>query len=172
MNTKVKILILIFLSSHLVSQAQEEFRNNSFGEMSMMSKEFLLSDNNSNIDRFQNSNQYSRSDNLIQIQQIGNYNYSDIYVKSVEMDVRVNQFGDNNYANIDKNAYLLEESILQSGNNNFISDFSLYSTESVNTSYNQYGNNLTIISSGSNSISKNLQINQYGNSGTVYIYNR
>lgn len=153
--------------------AQEEgLYNNSIDGSTLMAKELLIRNNNVNVENSQNTNQYFQNNNLIQIKQIGNYNYSSVYVRSYEADVQVNQNGDNNYANVYRNAYTLNENINQTGNNNFISDFSVYSDEPVNTTFNQYGNNLTIISNGSNSISKNLQINQTGNSGTVYIYNR
>ncbi|OOG72863.1 hypothetical protein B0E44_08385 [Flavobacterium sp. A45] len=152
--------------------AQEELLNTSDDVSTLMAKELLIRNNKINIENSQSTNQYLQNNNLVQIQQIGNYNYSSIYVKSNVAEVQVNQNGDNNFANVYRNAYMVNENINQTGNNNFISDFSVYSDEPVNTTFNQYGNNLTIYSTGSNSISKNLQINQTGNSGTVYIYNR
>jgi hypothetical protein len=173
MIIKVKIfLFVIFLSFPFVVVAQEDYENNSLDGSTLMTKELLVRNNKVNIDNSQNTNQYLQNNNLIQIQQIGNYNYSSVYVRSNVSDVQVSQNGDNNFTNVYRNAYMLNENINQTGNNNFISDFSAYSSEPVNTSFNQYGNNLTIINTGSNSISKNLQINQTGNSGTVYIYNR
>jgi hypothetical protein len=173
MRTSVKIfLFVLFLSFSCAATAQEEFMGNNMDATNLMTKELLIRNNKLNIENAQNTNQFLQNNNLIQVQQIGNYNYSSIYVRSNEAEVQVNQFGDNNYANVYRNDYQLNESINQNGNNNFISDFSVYSDDTVNTVYNQNGDNLTIYSTGSNSISKNLQINQTGNSGTVYIYNR
>ncbi|MDR6843700.1 hypothetical protein [Flavobacterium granuli] len=165
-------LFVMLLASPLVVIGQEEVDNNSLDASKLITKELLIRNDKVNVENSQSTNQYLQNNNLIQIKQIGNYNYSSVYVRSYQADVQVNQNGDNNYANVYRNAYTLNENINQTGNNNFISDFSVYSDEPVNTSFNQYGNNLTIISNGSNSISKNLQINQTGNSGTVYIYNR
>jgi hypothetical protein len=171
MRIKIKIFLLSLIFP-CVLMAQEELFNTSDDVSTLMAKELLIRTNKINIENSQNTNQYLQNNNLVQIQQIGNYNYSSIYVKSNVAEVQVNQNGDNNFANVYRNAYELKENINQTGNNNFISDFSVYSDEPVNTTFNQYGNNLTIYSTGSNSISKNLQINQTGNSGTVYIYNR
>ncbi|PVX44902.1 hypothetical protein C8C85_0659 [Flavobacterium sp. 103] len=173
MIIKVKIfLFLMFLSSPVVLNAQEDFDNKSLDGVSLMTKELLIRNNKVNVENSQSTNQFLQNNNLVQIQQIGNYNYSNVYVRSYAAEVQLNQNGDNNFANVYRNAYIINENISQTGNNNFISDFSVYSAEPVNTTFNQYGNNLTIINNGSNSISKNLQINQTGNSGTVYIYNR
>lgn len=173
MIIKVKIFLFVtLLSSPFVLIAQEGFDNNSLDGATLMTKELFIRNNKVNIENSPNTNQYLQNNNLIQIQQIGNYNYSNVYVRSYAADVQINQNGDNNFTNVYRNGYMLNENINQTGNNNFISDFSVYSDEPVNTTFNQYGNNLTIISNGSNSISKNLQINQTGNSGTVYIYNR
>lgn len=167
MKSKINIsLLIIMISSSFMVNAQHD---ESFEKTIMLvaAKEAVKNDN-SLVENMiiQNNN------NLIQIQQIGNYNYSDVNVRSNAVSMEVNQFGDNNYTNVYRNTYDLNENVFQAGNNNFISDFSVYSPDPVNTSFNQQGNNLTIISNGSNSISKNLQINQSGNSGTVYIYNR
>jgi hypothetical protein len=172
MRIKIKIFLLALIFPSVL-MAQEELLNVADdASTTLMAKELLIRNNKIKIENSQNTNQFLQNNNLIQIQQIGNYNYSSIYVRSNEADVQVNQFGDNNYSNVYRNAYELKENINQTGNNNFISDFSVYSDEPVNTTFNQNGNNLTLYSTGSNSISKNLQINQTGNSGTVYIYNR
>ncbi|PZX94320.1 hypothetical protein DOS84_06765 [Flavobacterium aquariorum] len=173
MIIKVKIFLFVtLLSSPFMLMAQEEFDNYSLEGASLMTKELLIRNNKVNIENSQSTNQFLQNSNLVQIQQIGNYNYSNVYVRSYAAEVQLNQNGDNNFANIYRNGYILNENISQTGTNNFISDFSVYSAEPVNTTFNQNGNNLTLYSTGSNSISKNLQINQTGNSGTVYIYNR
>lgn len=173
MRLKCKI-ILFFLLAFCPFQinAQEEIIRTSLDETILITKEYLDNQNKTYLDKSQNTNQFLQNNNLVQIKQIGNYNYADISVRTYNGSVDVNQYGNNNYTSVYKNAYELNENIIQTGNNNFISDFSMYSEDPINTTYNQEGNNLTIISNGSNSISKNLQINQTGNSGTVYIYNR
>lgn len=171
MFIKVKIVI-IFLMFPFVLMAQDEFGDNSYNSTTLLTKELLINNTKTNIDNSRNSNQFLLNNNLVQIQQIGNYNYANIYVRSQISDVQVNQNGDNNFTNVYRNGYMVNQEINQTGNNNFISDFSMYSNDPVNTTYNQNGNNLTLISTGSNSISKNLQINQTGNSGAIYIYNR
>ena len=155
-----------------VLMAQDEFGDNSNNYTTLLTKELLINNNKINVDNSRNNNQFLLNNNLVQIQQIGNYNYANIYVRSQVADVKVNQNGDNNFSNVYRNGYMINQEINQTGSNNFISDFSAYSNDPVNTSYNQNGNNLTLISTGSNSISKNLQINQTGNSGAIYIYNR
>jgi hypothetical protein len=162
----------LFIMNSFAVLAQDELLIKDFDANSLIAKELLLSNNKINIESTQNTNQFLLNNNLINVQQVGNFNYSSIYVQSREANLQVNQYGDNNYADVYRNAYELNETINQNGNNNFISDYSVYSDEAVNTTFNQNGDNLTIISNGSNSISKNLQINQTGNSGTIYIYNK
>ncbi|MNR46198.1 hypothetical protein D3C85_1651350 [compost metagenome] len=74
--------------------------------------------------------------------------------------------------NVYKKTDEINQSYIQSGNNNYISDVSLYSQGVDAMKVNQEGNNLTVFSTGSNSISKDMIINQSGNSGTIYIFNR
>ncbi|MNY51122.1 hypothetical protein D3C86_1866840 [compost metagenome] len=74
--------------------------------------------------------------------------------------------------NVYKKADEVNQSYIQSGNNNYISDVSLYSRGAEQMKVNQEGNNLTIFSTGSNSISRDMIINQSGNSGIIYVFNR
>lgn len=171
-NIVSTLFSLFFITISGATLAQEEFLQNKEDITSLLAKELLFDSNRITNSGLQSTNQFLQNNNLVQVQQIGKYNYAAIDVRSKEADIQVNQFGDNNYTNIYRNDYKLTETVNQTGNNNFISDFSVYSEENVNTLYNQNGNNLSIYSTGSNSISKNLQINQTGNSGTVYIYNR
>jgi hypothetical protein len=173
MRFSIKSFLLVqLIGFSIMANAQEELIGNSLDDTYLITKELFIRNNKLSVENTQGTNFLLSNNNLVQIQQIGNYNLATINVRSNHANVEVNQFGDNNYANIYRNAYELNENINQYGNNNFISDFSPYSDDPVNTSFNQTGDNLTIISTGSNSISKNLQINQTGNSGTVYIYNR
>lgn len=120
----------------------------------------------------QNTNQYIISHNIIKIAQIGNYNQANLIIISNNADVTAQQTGNNNYMNVYKKADEINQSYIQSGNNNYISDVSLYSRGAEQMKVNQEGNNLTVFSTGSNSISRDMIINQSGNSGTIYVFNR
>lgn len=120
----------------------------------------------------QTVDQYIKSRNIVTVAQIGNYNQANLTIISNNAYVTAQQTGNNNYMDVYKKADEINQSYTQTGNNNYISDFSLYSRGVASMSINQDGNNLSVISTGSNSISKDLIINQTGNSGTIYIFNR
>ncbi len=125
-----------------------------------------------NRNQNQNTNQYIISHNIVKIAQIGNYNQANLTIISNNANVTAQQTGNNNYMNVYKKADEINQSYIQSGNNNYISDLSSYSRGAEQMKVNQEGNNLTIFSTGSNSISKDMIINQSGNSGTIYVFNR
>lgn len=110
--------------------------------------------------------------NNIQINQIGDYNKSQVYLKASQSNLTINQYGDKNDISFYKSTPEIKQIIQQTGNSNFVSDFSLYSNYKVDMQINQQGNNLTLFNNGTNSISKEMKITQTGNSGTIYIYNR
>ena len=110
--------------------------------------------------------------NTIYIQQIGNNNTTFADVKSNTSDIDFNQSGNNNSIYLNKTALEINQFVLQDGNNNSVTDFNYNYTGAVNTNYTQSGNNLNIVSIGSNSISKDLTIKQSGNSGSVIILNK
>jgi hypothetical protein len=110
--------------------------------------------------------------NRIKINQIGDYNNAQVYLKAFHSNLTMNQFGDNNDINFYKSASEVKQTIQQVGNSNFVSDYSPYSNYKVDMQINQQGNNLSIFNNGTNSISKEMKITQSGNSGTIYIYNR
>lgn len=110
--------------------------------------------------------------NSVRINQIGDYHNSQVYLKSSQSNLIVNQLGTGNDLLFSKSAPEINQMIQQTGNSNFISDFSLYSNYKVDMQINQQGNNLTLFSNGTNSISKEMKITQSGNSGTIYIFNR
>lgn len=110
--------------------------------------------------------------NSVQINQIGDYHNSQVYSKASQSNLIVNQLGLGNDLLFSKSAPEIKQMIQQTGNSNFISDFSLYSNYKVDMQINQQGNNLTLFSNGTNSISKEMKISQSGNSGTIYIFNR
>ncbi|TDW52472.1 hypothetical protein EV144_1011162 [Flavobacterium sp. 270] len=125
-----------------------------------------------NRNQNQTVNQYIKSRNIVTVAQIGNYNQANLNIISNNAYVTAQQTGNNNYMNVYKKADEINQSYTQTGNNNYISDFSMYSRGLTSMAINQDGNNLSVISTGSNSISKDLIINQTGNSGTIYIFNR
>ncbi|RED26362.1 hypothetical protein BD847_0280 [Flavobacterium cutihirudinis] len=125
-----------------------------------------------NHNQNKNTNQYIISHNIVKITQIGYYNQANLAIISNNANVTAQQTGNNNYMNVYKKADEINQSYIQSGNNNYISDVSFYSRGVDAMKVNQEGNNLTVFSTGSNSISKDMIINQSGNSGTIYVFNR
>ena len=169
----VKLLfITVFLFSINAVFSQEEklvLIGNSNIDISDISKS-IISNNNfqTNPNNFNNNQQ----NNYVLVSQIGNYNYSNVNIKSNNSQLSIVQNGNENFVNIDKNVPQVQETIYQEGNNNYIQDYTAYSNQSSNNQFNQLGNNLTIFSNGTNSISQNLQITQTGDSGTIYIFNQ
>ena len=109
--------------------------------------------------------------NSIFIQQIGNKNTANTNIISSDANLNLIQKGDNNFVFVDKNAPIIQELILQDGSNNSIVDFNLKTNNSINNTFTQTGNNLNIISIGSNNLSKEMTVKQTGNSGSVIILN-
>lgn len=172
MKSKINIfLFAMLISCSFFANAQEEPFNYSVNASGQIAKEMIDNNRSIGIDNAESTSQFLQNNNLIQITQIGNYNYSTINVQSNSVAMAINQFGSNNYIDVYKSAYELNESITQTGNNNYISDFSLNSYSPSNMSLNQEGNNLTIFNNGSNSISKDMKITQTGGSGTIFIFN-
>ncbi len=168
----MKLFITVFLFAINAVSAQEEnliLIGNSNIEVSDISKS-IISNNN-----FQNSpDNYNINpqNNYALVSQTGNFNYSNVNIKSNYSQINIVQNGNENLVNIDKNVPQIQETIYQNGNNNYIQDYTSYSNQNSNTQFNQLGNNLTIFSNGTNSISQNLQITQTGDSGTIYIFNQ
>lgn len=163
------LFILLFLTSYLVKSQAFNSHDDSF---LLVSKDLIHNGNNEIEQAQQSSNiQLLSNNNLIHISQIGFNNYSAISVHNESSTFVIGQYGSNNYVSVDKNAYELTQSVTQNGNNNYVSDFSLYTSGSINMAINQEGNNLTLFNTGSNSISKDLKITQTGNSGAIYIFN-
>lgn len=169
---KIKLLITVFLFAFNAVFSQEEnlvLIGNSNIEISDISKSIISNNNFQNSSNNYNINPQS---NYVLVSQTGNYNYSNVNIKSNYSQINIVQNGNENLVNIDKNVSQLQENIYQEGNNNYIQDYTAYSNQSSNTQFNQLGNNLTIFSNGTNSISQNLQITQTGDSGTIYIFNQ
>jgi hypothetical protein len=106
MKSKVKIfIVVIFFSCTFYVNAQEEGMVTPANVTTIISKEFFDNQNKVYLDKSQNTNQFLQNNNLIQIQQIGYYNYADINVRSSKVSMEVNQFGSNNYTSVYRNAY-------------------------------------------------------------------
>ncbi len=157
---RISAILLFLMTGILFSQTIDGNRS-----------DYVLATTN-NRNQNQARNQYIISNNIVKVAQIGNYNQANLTIISKNAYVTAQQTGNNNYMNVYKNADEINQSYIQSGNNNYISDFSLYSRGTNTMAINQEGNNLSVINSGSNSISKDLIINQSGNSGTIYVFNR
>lgn len=110
-------------------------------------------------------------DNTVQMQQIGEYNTFNAVLRSNTTAVSVLQKGNNNTILLNKQALSIEQKVLQLGDNNTIYDFAYYSRYNLKNEFVQKGNNLTINSFGSNSISRDLKIIQSGNGATVLLIN-
>ncbi|WP_144892862.1 hypothetical protein [Flavobacterium tiangeerense] len=110
-------------------------------------------------------------DNTVQMQQIGEYNTFNAVLRSNTTAVSVFQKGNNNTILLNSQALSIEKKVLQQGDNNTIYDFASYSRYDVKNEFVQKGNNLTINSFGSNSISRDLKIIQSGNGATVLLIN-
>ena len=171
MKSKINIFLFsILVFSRFISYAQIDQLDSSLKTIILLNKEIIFNQNYG-IDIIQSSNQFLETNNFVQLTQIGFYNNSNIDIHSENYKMEVNQNGYNNNLNVYQNAPVLNQTIAQSGNNNYVSDFSIYSGNPLNMSFNQEGNNLSIFNNGSNSISKDLKITQTGDSGTIYIFN-
>lgn len=171
MKTKFNIFLFILVLLTSFFAKSQEF-NSSANSLLLVSKDLIYIGNNQIGQVEQSSNiPFHVNNNLIHISQIGLNNYSDVNVNNESSKIIIGQYGSNNYVSVDKSAYDLTQSVTQYGNNNYVSDFSLYTSGSINMAINQDGNNLTLFNNGSNSISRDLKITQTGNSGAIYIFN-
>ena len=163
------LFVIVFLT---ISFAKAQEFDNSINSLFLVSKDLIHNVKNEIGQVQQSSNvQFLTNNNLIHISQIGFNNYSDVSGHNESSKIVIGQYGSNNYVEVYKKAPDLTQSVTQYGNNNYVSDFSLYTSGSINMAINQEGNNLTLFNNGSNSISKDLKITQTGNSGAIYIFN-
>jgi hypothetical protein len=175
---KITTLLILFLS-FLFHQNLKAQQDNILFLGTPVSHEYAL-DNNTNQDldiTKQSLISFERNDNSIlidniQINQIGNYNKSKVYQKTVHLDLTLNQYGVNNEISFHKSNSEIKQMIQQVGDSNFVSDFSINSNYKVDMQISQEGNNLTLFNNGTNSISKEMKVIQTGNFGTIFIYNR
>lgn len=176
-DRKIVSLLILFLS-FLFDQNLKAQQDNGMFSRTPISQGYVI-ENNTNQDIiiskkgliYSDKNSRSILDN-ININQIGDYNKSQVNLKGAHSDLTINQYGVNNNINFYKSNQELKQMIQQAGNSNFVSDFSINSYYKVDMQINQQGNNLTLFNNGTNSISKEMKIIQTGNSGTILIYNR
>ena len=176
----VKLLpILILFLSFLFHQNLQAQQDNILFSETYISQEYVLDNNVNqglNIAKIgfipaEKNNHNVLIDN-IQINQIGDYNKSQVYLKTAHTDLTLNQYGVNNDISIHKSNPEIKQMIKQMGNSNFVNDFSINSNYKVDMQINQHGNNLTLFNNGTNSISKEMKVTQIGDSGIILIYNR
>ena len=178
--TVVKLLpVLILFLSFLFHQNLQAQQDNILFSETYISQEYVLDNNVNqglNIAKIgfipAEKNNHNVSIDNIQINQIGDYNKSQVYLKTAHSDLTLNQYGVNNDISIHKSNPEIKQMIKQMGNSNFVNDFSINSNYKVDMQINQHGNNLTLFNNGTNSISKEMKVTQTGNSGTIFIYNR
>ena len=176
----VKLLpVLILFLSFLFHQNLQAQQDNILFSETYISQEYVLDNNVNqglNIAKIgfipAEKNNHNVSIDNIQINQIGDYNKSQVYLKAAHSDLTLNQYGVNNDISIHKSNPEIKQMIKQMGNSNFVNDFSINSNYKVDMQINQQGNNLTLFNNGTNSISKEMKVTQTGNSGTILIYNR
>ncbi|OOV29553.1 hypothetical protein BXU11_06615 [Flavobacterium sp. LM5] len=109
--------------------------------------------------------------NGIFIQQIGNFNSSNVDVIARSTEISLDQQGNNNSIIVSKEAFTVQQKIMQKGDNNNVFDIGGYSRHSVSMEFMQTGNNQNIHSFGTNSLSKDMKISQSGNGSTVIVVN-
>jgi hypothetical protein len=177
-DMKITTLLILFLS-FLFHQSLKAQQDNILFLGTPVSQEYVL-DNNTNQDldiTKQSLISFEKNDHSvliynIQINQIGNYNKSQVYQKAAHLDLTLNQYGVNNDISFYKSNSEIKQMIQQVGDSNFVSDFSINSNYKVDMQINQQGNNLTLFNNGTNSISKEMKVTQTGSFGTILIYNR
>lgn len=109
-------------------------------------------------------------DNQVAIVQVGSFNDAIIERNANSLSkTEVVQNGSNNFIFSYKDAKSINQQIVQDGNRNVILDFGKNKNTDVNQQFLQKGSNLNIISTGLNSISKDMTIHQIGNARTISI---
>ncbi len=110
--------------------------------------------------------------NNVQIQQIGSYNDVRANLIANGIVARITQKGDNNQIDLHKQAKEINHTIWQEGNNNRINNFAPFSNYANNNLVIQKGNNQSLTSFGTNSLSRDMQIRQIGNGTAIIIINK
>jgi hypothetical protein len=176
---KIKFLYIttLFLVVNPIFSQEEKVvlqKNEELNTIEDIAKNFSSIENRNN-DIFQNAqknNSNHQESSYVMISQIGDYNYSTVNIKSTNAQININQNGYENVVDIDKNANQIREIIDQNGNNNYIQDYSYFSNQNAaSNQYKQQGDNLSLYSYGSNSISESISVLQTGSQKSVIIIN-
>ncbi|MEZ7498964.1 hypothetical protein QO200_09445 [Flavobacterium sp. Arc3] len=170
----LNFVLLIFCTQFLFSQDRDEnslVKN--YSSSVFDKKEAALSVLSSSAKNENTKDAYLNNQNSgVSIQQIGDYNYALIDVKSKISNISLNQYGDNNQYSLVKEAKNIFVDVSQKGNNSKIEDYSFRTNYDVNTQMIQNGSNQNIKSIGTNSISKDMKVSQTGNGASVIILNK
>ena len=167
---KISLLIVLLFFNLGFSQEQEEVNYE-------LSKTFSTVENSknmlSNIANQNLSTANSNNRNSILVQQIGNQNVVFSKVNSSDSNIVLSQNGESNAILLDKSAITISHFISQNGNYNKVVDFNLNYNGSINSNFQQTGNNLNIIAIGANSISEKMIVKQNSPiGGSVIILNK
>lgn len=172
-NFLVCIIMLHLLCSY-VAVGQEKEDNVGFNQYS--SSLFNSKENTLNVvsalDPATDNNVKSDIAAGILIQQIGDYNRFLGQIKSEDANISVLQNGSDNEVFLEKEAAFIRQRIIQEGKGNFLTDVSRFTTEDINMELIQQGDNQTLQSYGTNSISNDMTVRQSGNGASVIIINK
>ncbi|VXB66224.1 conserved exported hypothetical protein [Flavobacterium sp. 9R] len=111
------------------------------------------------------------NNNAVYIQQVGNFNSANSNIIANRSEIRFNQQGNSNSIAVSKEAISVQQKITQNGDNNTVFDYGGYTNHSVFMDFIQKGNNQSIHTFGTNSLSKDMKITQSGNGSTVIVVN-
>jgi hypothetical protein len=117
------------------------------------------------------SNTKPTTNQSIFIQQIGENNNNSVVTNFTSTNITIRQEGNENDLNINKFGTSIIENVYQKGDNNLFHDYSALPVNNATINVNQFGNDLSIYNSGSNSISNSLSITQRGSNQMVIILN-
>jgi minor curlin subunit len=171
MRVFVAFLVITVTSSFECIIAQGNNHEQKSVSTSFVAKVIGSSDRSGNelLNKYNVNEQFFNSD--VQLQQIGNHNTFNTQLKSNKVAVEVVQKGNNNSVYLDKFAKSINQTIFQIGNNNTVFDYSQFSNLEIKSEFIQQGNNQTIMSFGSNSISRDLKVMQSGKGSSVILIN-
>lgn len=154
---KIALTISIVLFVVAYSYSQEEIN------LYEINQQLLIKKNELNY-----SKPFSES---VLIQQIGDNNSNYVLSNFNSGSITIRQDGNNNDSNVVRLGDNVIENVYQKGDNNLFYDYSALPTNNANININQFGNDLSIYNSGTNSISNSLSITQKGSNQMLIILN-
>lgn len=163
----ILITILAFLMFMNTGNAQtykvdtktsfEKAQNNSFQHNFITSQNALI---------------VSSENNVVRIQQIGNYNNVLSNTHSNSSDIAYTQIGNNNDVFNNASSNRIEENVVQIGDNHAFIDLNNVSSQFHSAKVYQYGSNQNLIwLGGENSISDKMIVSMKGQSQTIIVRN-